>query len=203
MAKNRTRKSCCNRRYRTNKFRQNVKFSETEGGAIVISVTHTDPKKASDYANGFMEEIRSLLEKESIASKEKRLNYLSETLADALQDMEKAQKNLKNYALANSSLAQENFISDSLRLDEIRMERRKVSEIADLLSIIERLIMSGKLDDSSYEALRSTYPLLDDIEFRRILGMSETISAWTWPEIELIEAVTQHFETELNSLTVI
>ena len=67
-------------------------------------------------------------------------------------------------------MAQENFISDSLRLDEIRMERRKVSEIADLLSVIERLIMSGKLDDSSYEALRST-PLLDDIEFRRILGM--------------------------------
>ena len=114
--------------------------------------------------------------------------------------MEKAQKNLKNYALANSSLAQENFISDSLRLDEIRMERRKVSEIADLLSIIERLIMSGKLDDSSYEALRSTYPLLDDIEFRRILGMSETISAWTWPEIELIEAVTTTLRDRIKRL---
>ena len=69
--------------------------------------------------------------------KQLRLNYLSETLADALQEMEKAQKNLKDYALENSAMAQENFISDSLKLDEIRMEKRKVKEIADLLSIIE------------------------------------------------------------------
>ena len=36
-------------------------------------------------------------------------------LADALQDMEKAQENLKNYALKNSAMAQENFISGSLQ----------------------------------------------------------------------------------------
>ena len=42
-----------------------------------------------------MEEIRQLVEKESNASQALRLNYLSETLADALQDMEKAQENLK------------------------------------------------------------------------------------------------------------
>ena len=30
---------------------------------------------------------------------------------------------------------------------------------------------------------------MDDIDFRRILGMSETISAWIWPEIGAIDAV--------------
>ena len=119
-------------------YRKNVLFELTDGGAIEISVTHIDPQKASYYANSFMEEIRQMVEEESNASQALRLNYLSETLADALQDMEKAQENLKNYALENSAMAQENFISDSLKLDQIRMEKRKVKEIADLLSIIER-----------------------------------------------------------------
>ena len=149
-----------------------------------------------------MEEIRQLVEDESNASQALRLNYLSETLADALQDMEKVQENLKNYALENSAMAQENFISDSLKLDQIRMEQRKVKEIADLLSIIESFIRSGNLDDNSYEILRSNHPLVDDIEFRRILGMSETISAWSWPDIDTIDAVSATLKDRIKRLDV-
>ena len=39
-----------------------------------------------------MEEIRQMVEEEANISQALRLNYLSETLADALQDMEKSQK---------------------------------------------------------------------------------------------------------------
>ena len=185
-----------------NNYRKNVVFELTAGGAIEISVTHIDPEKASYYANGFMEEIRQLVEEESNASQALRLNYLSETLADALQDMEKAQENLKNYALENSAMAQENFISDSLKLDQIRMEKRRVKEISELLSIIEKFIRSGNLDDNSYEALRSSHPLADDIEFRRILGMSETISAWTWPDIDTIDAVSATLNDRIKRLDI-
>ena len=171
-------------------FRESVLFDITESGSIVISVTHKNPQKASFYANNVMEEIRQMVEIESKTAQDLRLTYLSETLADALQDMEDAQKNLKNYALANSALAQENFISDSLKLDQIRMEKRKVQEIADLLSVIDSLIKTANLDSKSYEALRSSNPLVDDVNFRRILGMSETISAWSWPDIETIDAVS-------------
>ena len=183
-------------------FRNNIKLSETKGGAIKISVTHVDPQKASYYANNIMEKMRQLVEEESSASQTLRLNYLSETLADALQEMEEAQKNLKNYALKNSALAQENFISDSLKLDQIRMEKRKVKEIADLLSIIENFLKSGNLDGNSYEALRASHPLVDDIDFRRILGMSETISAWTWPDIQTIDAVSATLRDRIKRLNV-
>ena len=183
-------------------YRGNIDFSVTDGGAIQISVTHTDPQKASYYANSFMEEIRKMVEKETKASQELRLNYLSETLADALQDMEKAQENLKNYALKNSAMAQDYFISDSLKLDQIRMEKRKVKEIADLLSILEDFIQSGNLDSKSFEALRANYPLVDDIDFRRILGMSETISAWTWPDIKTINAVSATLKDRVKRLDI-
>ena len=183
-------------------YREYINFQETDAGAISLAVTHEDPAKAADYANGFMIELKQLVEREGAAAKSRRLNYLSETLADALQEMDRAQKNLKDYALENSALAQTNFISGSLKLDEIRMEKRKVEEIANLLSILENLIKSGNLDIKSYEALRSTYPLVDDIDFRRILGMSETISAWDWPEIETIEAVRATLTDRINRLNV-
>ena len=115
----------------TETYREYVDFQETDAGAISIAVTHEDPAKAADYANGFMIELKQLVERESAAAKSRRLNYLSETLADALQEMDRAQKNLKDYALENSTLAQTNFISGSLKLDEIRMEKRKVEEIAN------------------------------------------------------------------------
>ena len=136
-----------------------------------------------------MEAIRQLVEHESKTAQYLRLNYLSETLADALQEMEEAQENLKNYALENSAVAQENFITDSLKLDEFRMEKRKVTEFSELLSIMEKIINSGNLDNGSYEKLRLSHPLVDDIDFRRILGMSETISSWVWPEVEALNAV--------------
>lgn len=185
-----------------NSYRENVVFEQTDGGAISVSVTHTDPRKASMYANSIMEEIRLLVENESTSAQDLRLDYLSETLADALQEMEEAQEKLKNYALENSTMARENFISDSLKLDEIRMEKRKVEEIADLLFIIEGLIKSENLDEHSYETLRSSHPLVDDIDFRRILGMSETISAWVWPEIESIDAVSTTLRDRIKRLEV-
>ena len=183
-------------------YQSNVNVGNSDGGAIVISVTHIDPTKAANYANTFMEQIKNLVQQDSDAAQELRLSYLSETLADALQDMELAQKNLKDYALKNSALAQENFISGSLQLDEIRMERRKVGEIESLLSILDTLVKSRNIDSSTYDALRSNYPLVDDIDFRRILGMSETISAWTWPNIETLEAVRATLKDRIKRLDI-
>ena len=69
--------------------------------------------------------------------------------------MEKAQENLKNYALKNSANAQENFLADSLKLDQIRMEQRKVKEIIGLLSVIEKIVKSENSGEGSYETLEN------------------------------------------------
>ena len=41
---------------------------------------------------------------------------------------------------------------------------------------------------------------MDDIDFRRILGMSETISAWVWPDIEAVVAVSTTLRDRINRL---
>ena len=182
-------------------FQRNVVLvKNNKSGTVTVSVTHVGPEIAAEYANNIMEDIRQLIKFESSTAKGLQLDYLSRTLADALQEMEEAQENLKNYALKNSAMAQEKFIADSLTLDQTRMEKRKVEEISSLLSIIESLSKSGNLDSNSYQTLRSTHPLVDGFEFRRIMGMSETISDWTWPEPETIEAASTTLRDRMSRL---
>ena len=103
-----------------------------------------------------MQEVRNLVETENDQDQDSRLSYLSETLADALQEMEAAQQDLKEYA--QKAMAQENFISGSLKLDDLRMEKRKVEEISNVLSVITQLINSDDFNEKSYKKLRLVIP---------------------------------------------
>ena len=167
-----------------------VVVSTTKAGAFEISVTHNNPKLAAEYANKLMEQIRQLIKQEENESKAFRLSYLAETLADAIQDMEDAQTKLKEYALGNSTVAQENFIAQSITLDNFRMERDEAVAFMTVLESLKEIIKVGDLSSSVYEELRTKSPLVDDVNFRRILGMSETISAWSWPSREIIQNVS-------------
>ena len=108
-----------------------VAASSTGAGAIQISVTHTNPELASDYANGLMELVREMIEDQDNTSKAFRLSYLAETLADALQDMEAAQSKLKEYALQNSAAAQENFVSGQCKARHTESREKRSRRIYD------------------------------------------------------------------------
>lgn len=179
-----------------------VQASQTPAGAIKISVTHESPTLAARYTNQIMELVRQTVIAEEEKSKEIRLSYLAETLADALEDMEAAQKNIKKYTLENSAAAQENFIVGSLQLDSLRLERREAVEYLSLLQTLRDLVKLGELDSSTYEALRIKTPLVDDLDFRRIMGMSETISAWSWPTLETIDGVSETLSDRISRLEV-
>ena len=60
-----------------------------------------------------MAQFQNAIEIDNEKGQERRLLYLSETLADSLQDMDKTQQSLKEFALKNSTMAQENFISEA------------------------------------------------------------------------------------------
>ena len=183
-------------------FLSSVSASATNAGAIEIFVTHIDPDLAAHYANGIMALIRRDIEDQENASKEFRLSYLAGTLADALQEMETAQNKLKNYALQNSTAAQENFVTGSMRLDTLRVEKRETVEFMAVLRKLEKLAKGENLDRKAYEELKTSYPIVDDVNFRRILGMSETISAWRWPSLETIQQVSDTLNDRSNRLDI-
>ena len=157
-------------------FKESISVSTTDAGAISLSVTHEDPNRAAFYANELMEFTRDLVLDEQEESTDLRLNYLSETLADALQEMERSQERLKQFALENSTVADQSFVAGSLQLDRLRVERQDALEFTTTLTRLEELVKLGAMDQSAYLALRDANPMIDDVRFRRIMGMSETIT---------------------------
>lgn len=183
-------------------FKEVVSVSTTDAGAISLSVTHENPERAAFYANELMAFTRDLVLDEQEESTDLRLNYLSETLADALQEMERTQERLKLYALENSTVANQSFVAGSLQLDQLRSERQDALEFTTTLTRLEEIVKFGALDQNAYLTLRDTNPMIDDVRFRRIMGMSETISAWSWPELETIQAVSATLADRVQRLNI-
>lgn len=183
-------------------FKQSISVSTTDAGAISLSVTHEDPDRAAFYANELMEFTRDLVLDEQEESTDLRLNYLSETLADALQEMERSQERLKQFALENSTVADQSFVAGSLQLDRLRVERQDALEFTTTLTRLEELVKLGATDQSAYLALRDANPMIDDVRFRRIMGMSETISAWSWPDLDTIQAVSATLADRVQRLNI-
>ena len=184
------------------KYRDTVTVATTDAGAITISVTHEIPEKAANYANELMAFTRDLVLYEQEESTDLRLNYLSETLADALQEMELSQERLKQFALNNSTVSDKSFVAGSLQLDRLRIEREDALEFTETLSRLEELVKLGATDQSAYRALREANPMIDDVRFRRIMGMSETIRAWSWPNLETIQAVSATLADRVQRLNI-
>ena len=183
-------------------YKEYVDVRMSLGGALELSVTHKDPKKSSQYANKIMDFTNALFRQESEEEIEKRLQYLSSTLAGALQDLENSQNDLKNFALKNSTLARENFLQGSLKLDQSRIDLKKSLEILTLLNLLQETVQTGDLDDNRYQEIREQYPLIDDVGFRRILGMGESISAWSWPNINVLKAITNTISDRIERLNI-
>ena len=132
-------------------------FEITDSDAISISVTHVDPKKASDFANSLMEEMRQLVQNESDSAQELRTQLLIKTLADALQEMEETQENLKNYALKIAQWLKKISLLTVLRLIKFAWKSEKWLKLQNYC-LLSNLVELGKVDRASYEELRSNHP---------------------------------------------
>jgi hypothetical protein len=110
-------------------------------------------------------------------------------LAEALSDLEASQSSLKQFALENSALPLENFAARSLQLDGLRENLSRTTELHDAVVALSSMLQNKTTDLESYLALRQKFPLVDQVEFRRVLGQNEIISSWSWPDAGSVDAV--------------
>jgi uncharacterized protein involved in exopolysaccharide biosynthesis len=170
-------------------YSKNIIFSETNDGSIKVLVTHPNPKRAAEIANIIMGEIISNIKNKKNTEQDQQLSYLSNTLAMALIDLEASQSDLKEFALENSALPLESFTAGSLKLEVLREQFSRASELYDALAALLVILQNKTLDQNNYLALRQKFPIVDQVVFRRILGQNEIISSWSWPEASTVSAV--------------
>ena len=110
-------------------------------------------------------------------------------MAKALSDLEASQSSLKQFALENSALPLESFAAGSLQLDGLREQLSRTSELHEAVVALSLMLQNKTTDQKSYLALRQQFPIVDQVEFRRVLGQNEIISSWSWPEASSVDAV--------------
>ena len=171
-------------------FTKFVSVSDDEqDGSIEISVTHEHALRAAEIANAIMQSIISIKEKQERARINEKLSYLSNTLAAALSAMELSQSKLKEFTLENSALPLQNFSAGSVALDALRENMNRTSELHEAVAALLYMLQNSKADQKDYIKLREQFPVVDQVEFRRVLGQNEIISSWNWPETSSVTAV--------------
>ena len=171
------------------KYRQSVVFEKTKNGANRLIVTHSNAKRAAEIANTIMNEIITIVKERKNQEQDQQLSYLSNTLAKALVDLEETQSKLKEFALENSALPLESFAAGSLRLDALREKLSRTSKLHEAVEALLIILQNKTTNQESYLSLRQKYPIIDQVEFRRVLGQNEIISSWNWPEFNSVKAV--------------
>ena len=181
-------------------FKNHIIIEETDAGAIEIRVNHLNPERAAEIANHIMRKMISVLNSEKLKSVNDRLDYLSGRLADYLINFESAQEKLKQFLLLNSTAASASFYKGSIILDQLRTQREDSKKQINTIDVLLSYAKSSSPTFEDYAALRNKHPVLDQTDFRRILGISETISAWSWPSVGTLTRVRNSLVDRADSL---
>jgi uncharacterized protein involved in exopolysaccharide biosynthesis len=191
------------------KYSKYVLLSQTKELSAKVVVTHVNPQRAADIANGVMETIISYKQTEKNSTQDQRLSYLSNTLAKALGDLEAAQASLKEFTLENSALPIENFKAGSMALDTLREQLKRTTKLHEAVAELSLMLQNRTIDQDDYEGFRKKFPIVDQVEFRRVLGQNEIISTWDWPSINSANAVfdtllerKRRLQSQINALQI-
>ncbi|MDB4208830.1 Wzz/FepE/Etk N-terminal domain-containing protein [Amylibacter sp.] len=178
-------------------FNANVNISESEFGSVKISVNHHIPDRAAFIANQIMEKIIFDKETERTIAVEEQIEYMYETVAEALDELNTSQSKLKTFSIEYGALPIENFAAGSIQLDLLREQFANTKSLHEAIAELATLIEKNNVSKNDYISLQTKYPIVDQVDFRRILGQSEIISTWNWPSKDTVLNVLSNLSERL------
>ena len=173
------------------KYRESIDLKITDAENINIVVKHNNPERAAEIANQIMQSIIEESVEKSKKSQNKKLDYLSLTLAESLYDLEQIQEKIKDFKINNTNIPAKGFSIASLNLELAKDKYMQHQKLLNAVNAMDSLYKSNDINTSSYKSLSKLHPIVDQVEFRRIFGQNEIISAWTWPDKDIVSIVLQ------------
>lgn len=163
-------------------YEKNVTIQETDDGSTEITVTHVDPDKAASIANGILAALVNELEAEANSQQKSELNYFSKELGEALIEMEETKRMVSSFALENNLGATGEFTQRAVILAELREDLQLTVSMQKAVSEIR--ILFDRLDNPTFKdylALQEKHAVIDNVDFRRLIGVPEEFGSWQWP----------------------
>ena len=170
-------------------YTDSVSLTETENESLKVSVNHTNANRAAEIANKIMSNLIADRKNSREILLKKKLTYLAEQLAKAQKDLEISESKLKTFKLQNSALPLETFNISSLNLNTLRDELIGTEKMLSAVEELSAILDNKEISNNDYLLLKKNHSIVDQVEFRRILGLNELISLWSWPEKSTVTAV--------------
>jgi len=181
------------------KYKEYVKLSENKS-ILKITVTHENADRAAEIANHIMYQIMTNQKNKINEKQNNQLEYLSSRLAEAITDLEKSGSNLKNFTINNSPAALVNFTKESTKLDLLREKFKKTNELYSAIFELDTVLDKNNLSNEDYYVLRQKHPIITQADFKRVLGQSEGLGAWEWPEKKTMIAILKALKERKKKL---
>jgi len=181
-------------------YNDNLYFRITEANNIVLSFTHTDPNRASDIVNTIMTHIIQSIEIETDNERSEKLKYLSNTLATALDKLERSQSILKEFSITKATNPFEAFEMATAKLTNVTTTYDQATILYNATKALLEVLKNKTPNLQDYNILKNQHPIIDDVEFRRIFGQNAIIREWSWPDIETVMTVFETLEDRRSDL---
>jgi uncharacterized protein involved in exopolysaccharide biosynthesis len=170
-------------------FNNNLEINVSRNETINIRIYHNNAKRASKIANTIMYRVLQDDRDSKELKANFQINFLTNAVADSLTELELAQSDLQTFAIKNTAVPEENFKLVSVELQVLRDLLDRNNELLNAATALE-LVLNKKIPiNSDYLQLVKNFPVVDQVDFRRALGLSEFISSWSWPEKSTVTAV--------------
>ena len=170
-------------------YLENVSIQQTKNGSFEVAVTHEDPSRAAAIANAIVGRLVRETSGEARSEDLARLNYLSEQLAEAATQMEDTSQAVSEFALANSLSAPGAFAQRSEEIYQLNEQKRRSSAMISAVNAMIALLAANPSPSfPDYVALKSGHSIVDEVEFRRLLSISQSLTQWDWPEAGRLSA---------------
>ena len=183
-------------------FNNNMEIDVARNKTITISIYHNNANRASKIANTLMNKILDDDRDQKALQANFQLNFLTNAIADALTEIEIAQSNLQAFAITNTAIPQNDFELGSVKLEALRDLLKRTNDLLFAATALELVLNKVSYTNLDYIQLSKDFPVVDQVEFRRALGLSEVISSWSWPEKSTVTAVIDTLRDRSKKLTI-
>jgi len=167
-------------------YSQNIKIEKNDSNVTIISATHENPNRSAEIANAVMNKI---INDDKMSSKNftnEQIAFLSASMAEAQNDLELVQSKLQAFTVENGGSTMQSFLIGSSRLDILRNRLNNTKELLNALTDLKTILQNGNMTSNDYTKLALKHPIVDQVNFRRILGQSEITSSWEWPQFNVV-----------------
>lgn len=179
-------------------YLDNILVEYTESGSIKVEVSHFDPDRAALIANTIAQQLEIQLIQEKRDFDRIQLLYVSEVLANLTIELENTQQAALNFALANSLDSEEQLAIRSRLLfdlrENLRLNQKMQSAAEALLAVLGNSVSASDLE---YQNIRRSHPIVDNPEFRRLLGTEGDPTTLVWPQKDDLASVVETLKSRV------